>query len=255
LGIFFDAHLEKMAARITPADIVGEHALIGPDGGTTYVSAQWPARLVAIDAAQLRSVMEQVPRIALNALDVLSERLRASNMRHDPKDSGAGIDFMAHHDALTGLYNRRWMTSSYEAQIASSGRDESSLCLVLLDLDHFQRANEALGRTAADAILRQLADLIRNLLPSLDTLVRVSGDRFAFLWAAPLAETLAVCERLRAQVANRQFALRGGISTQMTVSIGVAQAMADLDATLEKAQASLARAKERGRNTVEPLLG
>lgn len=253
LAAFVDPDLQKRVARFVPGDGLGEHALIGPEGGTAYVAAQWPSRLVALDARRLRTVMENVPRIALNVLDMLSARLRAANLRHDPRESAASIEFMASHDAVTGLYNRRWMASAYAAEIARCARDGEPLCLALIDIDRFERLNQALGRTAGDAILRQLADLTRNLLPSLDMLARVTADRFALLIPAPLADALAMCERLRLHVCGRQFALRGHIGTQITLSIGVAQAQADLEATLAKAQAALERAKERGRNTVEPL--
>lgn len=254
LGAYLDANLDKMVARFVHGDSLGEHALIGPDGGTTYVSAQWPTRLVVLDGAKLRALMEQVPRIAINALDILSERLRAANLRHDPSDPDTDIEFMATHDALTGLHNRRWMATSYAAEITRSLRDGEPLCLVLVDVDHFHRMNDGLGRAGADSLLRHLADFIRNLLPALETVVRIANDRFAFLAPHNLAETLAMCERLRAQVAGRQFSLRGNITTRLTISIGVAAAVADFDTTLAQATAALERAKERGRNTVEPPL-
>ncbi len=254
LAAFLDADLHKRAARFVPGDCLGEHALIGPEGGTTYVVAQWPSRLVALDAARLRTVMESVPRIALNALDMLSARLRAANLRHDPEEP-ARLDFMASHDAVTGLYNRRWMMPAYAAEIARCARDGEPLCLALIDIDGFGRLNQALGRLAGDAILRQLADLTRNLLPSQDMLARVTADRFAMLVPASLADAVAICDRLRQHVGGRQFALRGHIGTQITLSIGVAQARENLEATLAQAQAALERAKERGRNTVEPPPG
>lgn len=86
-------------------------------------------------------------------------------------------------------------------------------------------------------------------------LARAAGDRFAVLVPASLSETLAMCERLRANVGGRQFALRGSLGTQITLSIGVAPAQGDFEATLARAQAALARAKERGCNTVEPPPG
>ena len=255
LAAFLDADLQKRVARFVPGDGLGEHALVGPEGGTAYVAVQWPARLVALEAARLRAVMETVPRIALNALDMLSARLRAANLRHDPRETAAGIDFMASHDAVTGLYNRRWMATAYPAEMARAEQGGESLCLALIDIDRFDRLSQALGRAAGDAILRQLADLTRNLLPSLDMLARVGGDRFAVLVPASQAETLAMCERLRLHVGGRQFALRGSLGTQITVSAGVVQAQGDFEATLSRAQAALARAKERGRNTVEPPPG
>jgi len=255
LAAFLDAESQKRVARFVPGDVLGEHALVGPEGGTVYVTAQWPARLVALEARGLRGVMETAPRIALNALDMLSARLRAANLRHDPRETSAGIDFMASHDAVTGLYNRRWMTAAYPAEMARAGRDGECLCLALIDIDRFDRLGQALGRAAGDAMLRQLADLTRNLLPALDMLARVAGDRFAVLVPASLAETLAMCERLRVHAGGRQFALRGSLGTRITLSIGAALADGDFDTTLARAQAALERARERGGNTVEPPPG
>jgi PleD family two-component response regulator len=67
------------------------------------------------------------------------------------------------------------------------------------------------------------------------------------MWSSP--------DRLRSQIASLQFVLRGTLATQITVSIGVAQAATDLDDALEKASRCLARAKERGPDVVESLPG
>ncbi|VCU71346.1 Response regulator PleD [Pigmentiphaga humi] len=253
LAAFTDADLQRRVARFVPGECLGEHALIGPDGGSVYVAAQWPSRLVALDARKLRAVMEAAPRIALNVLDMLSVRLRAANIRHDPQESPASIDFMANHDAVTGLYNRRWLDKAYPAELARCERDGEPVCLAVIDIDRFDRLHQALGHAVGDAILRQLADLTRNLLPSWDMLARLAGDRFAVLVPASLRDTVAMCERLRLHVSGRQFALRGQIATQMTLSIGVAQARSDFADTLARALQALERAKERGRNAVEPV--
>lgn len=252
LGAYRDAALQRPLARFAPGDCVGEHALVGHDGGTVYVAAQWPSRLIALEAARLRLVIDTVPRIAINVLDILSERLRATHHRADPDPHAHSIDFTATHDAVTGLHNRRWMSDTFQEEIARSLRDGSPACLMVMDIDHFDRFNQALGRNAGDAILRQLADAIRHAMPSVDMLVRMSSDRFAaLLTGLSLSEAIANCDRLRNHIAGRQFALRGHIATQMTVSIGLAQAATDLDEALAHACAALARAKERGRNVVE----
>jgi len=133
LAAFLDPGLAKRVARFVPGDALGEHALVGPDGGTTYVVAQWPSRLVALDAGPLREIMEVAPRIALNALDMLGARLRAANLRHDPREA-ANIDFMASRDAVTGVHNRRWMESAFAAEIARcSQAGEPSLRLAVIE--------------------------------------------------------------------------------------------------------------------------
>ncbi|WP_179590340.1 GGDEF domain-containing protein [Pigmentiphaga litoralis] len=254
LGAYRDAATQRMLARFVPGDAVGEHALIGQEGGTVYVAAQWPSRLVVLNAAALRAVIDAVPRIAINVLDMLSERLRAMNLRLEPDEQAESMDFMATHDAVTGLHNRRWMSDAFQSEIAQSQQAGQLLHLMLMDIDHFDRFNQALGRNAGDAILRQLADLIRQVLPGIETLVRVSGDRFAALLSdVTLNEAVAACDRLRNHIAGRQFALRGHIATQITVSIGITPAGTDLDTALGNAAIALARAKERGRNLVESL--
>lgn len=256
LGAYRDAGLQRPLTRFVPGDCVGEHALIDPDGGTVYVAAQWPSRLIVLSADKLRALIEVVPRIAINALDMLSARLRASNLRADPDDAAVSFDFTATHDAVTGLHNRRWMSETFQGEIARLGQTGEPACLMLLDVDHFDRLNQALGRNAGDAILRQLADLIRNQMPSVDLLARFSGDRFvALLTGTTLEQAFEICERLRLTIAGRQFALRGHIATQITVSIGLARAATQLDDALTHAAAALARAKERGRNLVESPLG
>ncbi len=253
LAAFRDTALQQRLARFAPGEFLGEHALIAPEGGSVYVTAQWPSRLVVLEAESLRRVMEDVPRIALNVLDMLGRRLRAANQDRIPAEQNGVMGFMATHDAVTGLYNRRWVSGSYPAEIAHALQVGEPLCLMLMDVDHFEQVNQALGRAGGDAVLRQLADLTRTVFPSQGTVARVAGDRFAALMPGTLPEVLAACESLRLRIVGRQFALRGHIGVRITVSIGVAQTSTDLDAALARASSALARAKERGRNTIEPL--
>lgn len=254
IGVFTDPGLQNAVARFARGEFLGEHALINPLGGSVFVAAQWPSRLLALEASALRKLMSHAPQIALNVLEALSERLRAETQQHASSGLG-GIEhspqFLATHDAVTGLHNQRWMKDAFEREINRRARDGKLAALMLVDLDHFTRLNEHIGRAAADLVLRQVADLLRRALRPTDLLARMSADRFAMLLPDCSSEEAAAAgERLRQQIAGRQFALRSRMAVQVTISAGVAPAVDDLESSVENALTALSRAKTNGRNQI-----
>jgi len=136
-------------------------------------------------------------------------------------------------DALTGLHNRRYLTQSIEADLATSRRAHrravdqgepptgADWVFFLLDLDHFKSVNDEHGHAAGDAVLRQFADLLREVCRTADTLVRWGGEEFLVVSrSANRSESGVFAERLRREVAARRFDTGGGARIQRTCSIG-----------------------------------
>jgi two-component system cell cycle response regulator len=155
-------------------------------------------------------------------------------------------------DPLTGLYNRRYLESTLERELALHRRNGQPLCLLMLDIDGFKAINDAHGHPAGDAVLSELAAIFKIELRTSDLAVRMGGDEFlVVLPDARMEQAAAIAERLRGAVAMLAIPALG--SEHPTVSIGVCQAGDEeggMAALLKKADEALYRAKTEGKNRV-----
>ncbi|MDM0088640.1 MULTISPECIES: GGDEF domain-containing protein [unclassified Variovorax] len=168
------------------------------------------------------------------------------------------FEFLASHDPLTGVLNRRALFAQGEKAFARSRRGEAPMALLMLDADHFKRINDAFGHQTGDEVLRELAQRLQEPLPAAARLGRYGGEEFlAVLPGLAPDAAHALAERLREGLARPFEAgspLAGVGIDRLTVSIGMAafQGPGDtLDAMLARADAALYRAKAAGRNRVE----
>lgn len=158
---------------------------------------------------------------------------------------------LATTDPLTGLPNRRAMTERLQAALATAHRHGDPVSVALIDIDHFKRINDEFGHAAGDRVLQQVGPLLAAQLRASDHLGRWGGEEFLLVCShTPLDAALDLAERLRSNVEAFGF----GHGETVTVSIGVAnyQLADDAEGLLARADAALYRAKESGRNRVEP---
>lgn len=155
-------------------------------------------------------------------------------------------------DGLTGLANHRAFQSRLDESIAHSKRTGQPLSLILTDIDHFKKVNDTHGHLAGDALLRQLASLVRGRIRREDLFARVGGEEFAVLLRNPGDGVAAeVGERVRLAVGGLD--LRGHGVDRISVSVGVAVAQgADepIGQIVDRADRALYRAKRTGRDRV-----
>ena len=152
-------------------------------------------------------------------------------------------------DPLTGAFNRRHMQTRLEEAIERGRRSGAASSLLILDIDHFKRINDAFGHEAGDHVLKELVALIRERSRKSDLLFRLGGEEFLLLLAdTPPAAAIKVAEALRESVAEAHFP----VAKEVTVSIGVsALEPADyVDSWVKRADGALYAAKEAGRNRV-----
>lgn len=252
LGIFLNESSESAVARLQPGDCVGEQSVIDEGRASAYVRALAPSRLFAFTAAQLWQLMDAQPRLALNLVRILSDRVRRSN-RTLLENLKEQVEYRLSEriDSLTGLHNRRWMEESFPRQIERCQRNGKPVSLIALTIDRFKSIGPRHGLLAVDAVLAGLADTIERRCRPGDLLVRHGNDSFCLL--APEADTeeaLHLAARLGHTVAATPCAIGDDKSIAVTLSLGVVQhargnSFSDLVAA---AFAAAASAHEQGGN-------
>jgi diguanylate cyclase (GGDEF)-like protein/PAS domain S-box-containing protein len=162
------------------------------------------------------------------------------------------LSHLAHHDALTGLYNRRRFEEELGLQVAYSERYGVSLSVLLIDLDQFKVINDTHGHRAGDEVIGSAAAALRGRLRVNDVIARLGGDEFAVLLPATgNAEAVYVAEQLRAAIADERHGESASLA--VTASIGVAtfaSGKTTADDLLADADIAMYEAKDAGRDRV-----
>ncbi|HEY7461410.1 MAG TPA: diguanylate cyclase [Gemmatimonadota bacterium] len=157
-------------------------------------------------------------------------------------------------DPLTGLFNRRYMEESLEREIHRAARRQSSLGVVMLDLDRFKGFNDAFGHAAGDTLLRELGAFMRGHLRGEDIACRYGGEEFTLILPdADLEQTRMRAEQLRHGVRHLAIQHHGQTLAAITLSLGVAaypEHGTSSDEILSAADAALYAAKAEGRDRV-----
>jgi two-component system cell cycle response regulator len=162
---------------------------------------------------------------------------------------------MAITDALTGLFNRRYMESHLATLVEQAGARGKPLTVLVLDIDYFKSINDTHGHDAGDDVLRDFALRIRKSIRGIDLACRYGGEEFVIVMPeTDMAVATMVAERLRRRIATEPFAIQKGARTiEVTISIGIA-ALGEQDEgaadVLKRADQALYRAKRDGRNRV-----
>jgi diguanylate cyclase (GGDEF)-like protein/PAS domain S-box-containing protein len=163
------------------------------------------------------------------------------------------LEYLAHHDALTGLPNRSLLYSRLTHSVERARRDRTLCAVLLIDLDGFKGVNDTLGHGAGDEVLRLAGNRMRQRLRDTDTLARLGGDEFVVVLerlsaagdAAQIAQALV--EQLRSP-----FQLDNGQGVSIGGSAGISLFPADgndAQSLIRRADAALYRAKAAGRGT------
>lgn len=164
------------------------------------------------------------------------------------------LEQQARQDYLTGLFNRRFFMEQGHAELVRAQRYGHALSVLMLDIDYFKKINDRHGHQAGDAVLKRLADVMREILRNVDIIGRIGGEEFAVLLPeTDLQRAAEVAERLREEATRAVVTLVTGIPLHFTVSIGVASLEGkdvDLNTLINQADRALYQAKENGRNRV-----
>ncbi|PMZ74707.1 GGDEF domain-containing protein [Pseudomonas sp. FW305-70] len=157
-------------------------------------------------------------------------------------------------DPLTGLPNRAAWSERLDHEVKQWQQHGNTLLLAMLDLDHFKRINDNYGHLAGDKVLKIIASVLRKRLRATDFIARFGGEEFVLLMPSTVpAAGLKLLESLRASIEACPFHFKGEPVT-ITVSVGMSafRPGEHSDQVLKRADQALYRAKNAGRNRVEP---
>jgi len=157
-------------------------------------------------------------------------------------------------DALTGLYNRRYLESHFERLARRLSGDLKPVSLMVLDVDHFKDVNDSWGHDVGDEVLREIAMRIQSNLRGFDTAVRYGGEEFVVLLPeATAAAAVSAAERLCRSIEAHPIPVSATPEgLPVTVSVGVATAAdrLEFDDLVKRADEAMYQAKREGRNRV-----
>jgi diguanylate cyclase (GGDEF)-like protein len=187
----------------------------------------------------------------LQFLSVIGYQMAAS-LKHFQRFSS--IKNIAIYDTLTNLYNRRYFEERLEVEAQKSFFSDTSLSLVMVDIDHFKRVNDTFGHTEGDRVLCEIASLLKTSVRKKDTVARYGGEEFILILPeAGLEESSMISERIRRLVENTPFEV-GQAQINLTVSLGISNFPSHQARTKEElikmADLALYDAKRGGRNRV-----
>jgi len=129
---------------------------------------------------------------------------------------------LALHDAMTGLYNRRFLDAAIVREIALSEREQRPLAVIMLDLDHFKNINDRFGHSAGDQVLKALADIMRQTSRESDLICRYGGEEFiAIIPNMTASQAFERAEIWRKQL-EQNTVNYGGNEIKITLSAGIA---------------------------------
>ena len=161
---------------------------------------------------------------------------------------------MAVTDALTGLYNRRYLETHLAHLVEHSANRGKPLAVITLDIDYFKSVNDNNGHDAGDRVLQELAGRIRSSIRNVDIACRTGGEEFVVvLPSTELATAEKIAERVRRTVAAKQFNAGVNCNLGITISAGVAGLTGiddKVEDILKRADLALYQAKRDGRNRV-----
>ncbi|HET7510999.1 MAG TPA: EAL domain-containing protein [Solirubrobacterales bacterium] len=165
----------------------------------------------------------------------------------------AELRYLADHDSLTGLLNRRRFRAELDQHVSFTARYGGRGAVMVIDIDELKKVNDGLGHQAGDTLIRLVSEALRERVRTTDIVARLSGDEFAVLMPqTDAAGALQLGEDLRAQLADG-FPLNSEISGA-TISAGITmfggQQETAAESVLVAADKALYQAKEEGRNRI-----
>jgi diguanylate cyclase (GGDEF)-like protein len=242
---------EVVLRTLHPGAVAGEVAALDGRSRSATVRARTGCRVLRVPASEFRAFLRRRPDVLEELFWLQLERVRSLTRRVTRTHQRAITD------PLTRLYNFGFFRERLEIELERAHQTGDPVTLALFDIDHFKAYNDANGHPAGNEVLVTVAELLRKTGRRGDVVARYGGEEFAaLLYGSGREEGLRFAETARAAVERHAFTgAEGQPAGRLTISGGVATFPDDAsdDASLVRAaDQRLYRAKERGRNRIEP---
>lgn len=250
---------DEPVAFVEAGDIAGELSIIDNSPRSAYVVADQPCTLLEIKHDCFWRLAATHAGVPFNLLQIMASRVRGNNT--SISESRRLQQLYKRHasvDALTGLYNRRWLDDMLPRQLKRSAMQAEPVSVVMIDVDHFKRFNDRHGHQAGDFILFAVAQLMKQSFRPTDLAARYGGEEFTVVLPnTDLRGAWVAADRVRTVVRQTEFVPPDGAAyPRVSVSMGIAELRSEEDAQalLQRADAALYQAKCDGRDCVRPQL-
>jgi diguanylate cyclase (GGDEF)-like protein len=218
-------------------------AALGETLGFVYLAC--PTKEIADLACGQDSLIEELVELASMSIAGLNLRTKLENE--------------SIRDPLTGLFNRRFMEVALERELHRAQRQSATLAVVMLDVDHFKMFNDSFGHNAGDAVLREVAECLKQSVRTDDVICRYGGEEFVII-LPEISEQLALerADKIRRAVSSLNVHFKGQSMRKISISVGLAMYPHHAnngDDMVRLADTALYQAKHAGRNQVQLAVG
>lgn len=255
LAVHFDSPSSPEIRELTKGISVGEMSVIDGTRPSAYVIAKEASRVFPIHCDLLHDLVADTNPVARNLLRLLTQWIKANTQRI-VKDRTQIWELTDHAnvDALTGLYNRRWLDNALARLLAQAIKGDQPLCILIIDVDHFKKYNDTQGHLGGDQALISMVEILKTTVRPYDFSTRYGGEEFVVILPNTTKdEGIAVAERIRQMTEKKAITSPVGSPLPgITISIGLAmnEPHSTPHSLIAAADVQLYRAKEGGRNCV-----
>lgn len=224
-----------------------------------YYFTDWHIRLLEIYKNMLGQLITNFRLFHVMEQQIAARTEKLESAYEDIKRLKDHYENISVLDQLTGLYNRRYFYNQIELTMAGHERYGHSMCLLVLDIDHFKRINDNFGHAFGDQVLIDVATTLKRHVRNADVLVRFGGEEFVIIFTNTSCNNgLVFAERIRNEI-NQQLWWKDEHQIGVTISIGLychdkkcypVDDKPDIDKIIHYADLALYEAKKRGRDQV-----
>lgn len=202
---------------------------------------------VECPSAGVAAMVESQAPLLLEMIEMASMAIASLNLR-------SRLEHQSVRDGLTGLFNRHFMETALERELRRAARQQTSIAVLMADVDHFKKFNDEFGHEAGDSVLRQVADILIQTVRGEDIICRYGGEEFVVILPdLSFDGALERAQLLRRIVSEARPLFRSEGLHGITISIGVAmypQHSDSAETLLRAADRALYEAKHQGRNRI-----